>query len=319
MYHQQGLGGKKRDLQEFKLKKPPKPKKNKSKPHQYVVYKFNASRRGYRIYNLMQETILFQYPDEKTSYYNGNMTIHNPNPMSYQSVNGSSIFITSAYARSGAQPENRTWYNISQDEFFANNPMSTPATNTSLINPFKFISITGWLGEPLIDKPLHCCLLLKNRSVVSYLNRRRMMWYQVRRQPLFATKTYCPIPPELASEQPIGTSLSLPEHDCYQKTFMKIQYPQAREQNTLAFCAKIAYGSLHADRLIEWLEVQRYIGVDKVMIYFYNLNTETMHVLKQYMEEGFVELQPFDFPLPGRHAPCADPENSARGVLTMFL
>ena len=291
VYREQ-LAGKKQSL--------PKPKKNKSKPIQYVIYKFNRSLKGYKIKTFKHEIILFQYPDEQTSFYNGNMTIHNPNPMSYHSVDGSNIYITSAYARYGAEPENRTWYNISHGELrdYGTNPTTLP--NSSMSDTIKFISITGWMAEPLIDKPLHCCLLLKNQSVISYLNPRRMMWYQVRRQPLFAAKSYCPIPLELTPQRPVGASLSLPEYDCYLRMFMQIQYSEIRRRNTLAFCAKIAYGGLPANRLIEWLEIQRYVGVDKVMIYYYNLNNVTMRVLKGYVDEGFVTLQPFDFPQPGR-------------------
>ena len=247
----------------------------------------------------MQKSILFQHLDEKTSFYNGNISIHNPNPMSYHTVFGSPIYLTSVHGRYGVEPENMTFYNASNKLYMDSISYMSGFYNMPLTRTVNFISITGWMHDSLLQEDLKCCLLLKNQSVVSYLNRRRMIWYQVKKQPLFATKSYCPIPPELRSEKPIGASLSLPPYDCYLRIFMKIQYPEIRKRNSLAFCAKIAYGALPADRLIEWLETQRFIGVDKVMIYYYNLNSDAMNVLNTYMKEGLVDLQPFDFPQPG--------------------
>ena len=270
--------------------------KNKTKTEQYIVYKFNRTTRTYKMNDFVRNSILFQNDNDMSSFYTGNMSIHNPNPGSYHTVPGSPIYLTSAHGRFGSEPENMTFYNGSfkhlyNDMLFFNNSGSTKG----LVN---FISLTGWMHESLLQEEMQCCLLLKNQSVVSYMNERRMIWYQVRKQPLFATKSYCQIPRELQAEKPVGASLSLNPYGCNLRIFMKIQYPEIRKRGSLGFCAKIAYGTLSPNRLIEWLELHRFVGVDKVMIYYYNLNTEAMSVLRQYVEEGFVGLQPFDIPQP---------------------
>lgn len=51
-------------------------------------------------------------------------------------------------------------------------------------------------------------------------------------------------------------------------------------------CAKIAYGSVDAQKLIEWFEVNRLLGVDKVYIHTYKLNNLAMKVLEYYESIG---------------------------------
>ena len=275
-----------------------KNKKNKTKSVQYIVYKFNQTTKRYRMKDFVRKSILFQHENDKSSFYNGNMSIHNPNPMSYHTVLGSPIYLISAHGRFGSEPENITFYNGSFKHLYNDMLFSNSSYTGSTAGLVNFISHTGWMHESLLQEELKCCLLLKNQSVLSYMNERRMIWYQVKKQPLFATKSYCPIPTELQSEKPIGASLSLSPYDCFLRIFMKIQYPEIRKRGSIAFCAKIAYGPLPANRLIEWLELQKFVGVDRVMIYFYNLNSAVMRVLKMYMDEGFVDLQPFDIPQP---------------------
>ena len=270
--------------------------KNKNKTEQYIIYKFNQTSNTYKINDFVRKSILFQNENDMSSFYTGNMSIHNPNPGSYHTVYGAPIYLTSAHGRFGNEPENKTFYNGSHKNLYSE--MFFSNTSGSTKGQVNFISLTGWMHESLLQEELLCCLLLKNQSVVSFTNQRRMIWYQVRKQPLFATKSYCPIPPELQPEKPIGASLSLPPYGCNLRMFLKIQYPEIRKPGSLAFCAKIAYGTLSPNSLIEWLELHRFVGVDRVMLYYYNLNFEAMSVLKHYVQEGFVGLQPFDIPQP---------------------
>lgn len=272
-----------------------KEKKNKTKTDQYVIYKFPKRVPELTVKDYVLKSNLFQHKDDLTSFYNGNISIHNPNPMAYHTVFGTPIYIISAHGRTGAQPENMTFYNGSFKDLYTKSLFP----NVSAVRPVTFISITAWMNESLLQEDLNCCLLLKNQSVMSARNRRRMLWYQVKKQPLLATKSYCSVPRKLQSDKIIGASISLPPYDCDLRVFMKVQYPEIRKRGSLAFCSKIAYGPLGAERLIEWLELQRFVGVDRVMIYFYNLNIDAMRVLRKYKRDGFVDLQPFDYPQPG--------------------
>jgi len=62
------------------------------------------------------------------------------------------------------------------------------------------------------------------------------------------------------------------------------------DQRSLAVCVPVAFGSLDARFLIEWIEMQRLLGVQLIVIYNLNVNGSGLDVLRRYDDEGFVEL-----------------------------
>lgn len=81
--------------------------------------------------------------------------------------------------------------------------------------------------------------------------------------------------------------------------YIKVDTPKKSESG-LAVCGKVSYGKLDAKRLVEWFEVQRLLGVDKVLTYTYKLNTQAMNVLDYYESIGYAEIiRDFDFPFKG--------------------
>ncbi|ELU04131.1 hypothetical protein CAPTEDRAFT_219582 [Capitella teleta] len=63
----------------------------------------------------------------------------------------------------------------------------------------------------------------------------------------------------------------------------------------LAVCVKGIWGSLDANKLIEWLEFNRLLGVQKVVFYDVMLTGEAVKVVEHYAQSGFVTIERFDF------------------------
>lgn len=227
-----------------------------------------------------QKYYLYRHPSKMSSSYNGNITKHVNNPGAYSIASEKNIYIMSAFARNLVQvPSGKTHFK-----------QPDPSKEA------RHIVLVGWLNYTLFNSTLQCCLLLGNDSVVCSLNTKRLIWTQVNKQPLMATKFSCPVPRPLLGVQIKGATLSLPEEKCENKKFMAVEYLKKKSKDSIAVCAKIIYGNMSAQRLIEWFEIQKYVGVDKVLMYYYNLNSEAMGVLLHYYKEGFVDLRPFDFP-----------------------
>ncbi|KAL4228494.1 hypothetical protein ACF0H5_011542 [Mactra antiquata] len=64
----------------------------------------------------------------------------------------------------------------------------------------------------------------------------------------------------------------------------------------IGICAKVAYGNLDARRLVEWFEVHRLFGVDMIIAYSYNLNSQARKVFSYYEKLGISKLFDFDIP-----------------------
>ncbi|KAL4220649.1 hypothetical protein ACF0H5_021045 [Mactra antiquata] len=236
-----------------------------------------------------QKYYLYRHPTKMVSKYNGNITIHVKNPGAYSVGLEQTIYLMSAFSR---------------------NLVQMPKGNTRFKQPdpgkeVRHVVLVGWLGYQNINDTLRCCLLLGNDTIVSFINQKRLVWTQVNKQPLMAVKFFCDLPKELYGEKVKGACISLHDENCLNKKFVAIEFLKKQPKDSLAVCSKIAYGQLSAQRLIEWLEIQKLVGVDKVLTYYYNLNSEAMKVLLHYYKEGFVDLRPFDYP---------DAENNTRYV-----
>ena len=70
-----------------------------------------------------------------------------------------------------------------------------------------------------------------------------------------------------------------------------------RKPGGLAVCAKVAYGeALNPHKLVEWVEVQRLLGVDRIQLFESNNNEEVYRVLNHYKQTGLIDLLPYKLP-----------------------
>lgn len=67
--------------------------------------------------------------------------------------------------------------------------------------------------------------------------------------------------------------------------------PPAARLHNVAVCSSCTYGSgVNPLRLIEWLEMQRLLGVELVGIHLFNVTGPALDVFLKYAAEGFVDL-----------------------------
>lgn len=74
-----------------------------------------------------------------------------------------------------------------------------------------------------------------------------------------------------------------------------------RIKQDIAICVQASYGQLDWHRIVEWLELQRILGVSRVGVYDHALDPgRGLEVLRHYEAEGMVELRKTDpLPIPG--------------------
>ena len=65
----------------------------------------------------------------------------------------------------------------------------------------------------------------------------------------------------------------------------------------LALCLKCAHGVVNATFLVEWIEFNRLLGVEKFIVYDTAIHGPARRVLHHYESLGIVEVIPFHFPL----------------------
>ncbi|CAG2214757.1 unnamed protein product [Mytilus edulis] len=79
--------------------------------------------------------------------------------------------------------------------------------------------------------------------------------------------------------------------------YVQVTLPLGANDTTIAICSLISYRSQDAAILIEWFEAQRLLGVDKILTYTQELNSDALRVLDYYESIGLAEvIREFDMP-----------------------
>lgn len=157
------------------------------------------------------------------------------------------------------------------------------------------VTINLWDGSQ--NKQFSCCLFkngLKTNSfqVAAYI--KNNYGYST----LAARQYRCPIPRNMGNITDVG--MIEKEKPCSPTMeTVKMIYPE-RHKNSFAICAKIAYNKLSPQRLIEWFEYQRVMGVDKILTMVQYLNADAYKVLQYYKKIELLDLDTFPSPLPGK-------------------
>ena len=74
---------------------------------------------------------------------------------------------------------------------------------------------------------------------------------------------------------------------------IKIQYPMnkgKKPEHEFGICVPITFGNIDPYRIIEWVEMHRFLGVTVINVYHSAVSHKTMAVLKYYEREGIVKL-----------------------------
>lgn len=71
---------------------------------------------------------------------------------------------------------------------------------------------------------------------------------------------------------------------------------KSEEDESIAVCLKIVYGTVNNRNFIAYLEFLRVMKVDKVFMFSYNITEETNAVIEHYVKLGLVDRRPYNYP-----------------------
>jgi hypothetical protein len=155
--------------------------------------------------------------------------------------------------------------------------------------------------KPPVRK-LYCQIWFADRNepvivkAIEYFNILPRYWEEIFDDLLYAYLITCPVPREFRPQQPIFVSLV--EKECDRATnILTVYYNQptvAHKKDRFAVCVKtVDYH--HKDvspRLIEWIELARLLGANKIFFYILRAHENMTKVLEHYRQEGLVEVVP---------------------------
>lgn len=111
-----------------------------------------------------------------------------------------------------------------------------------------------------------------------------------------AMQFVCRVPLSSLSSAPSYVTLTSSSCSSDMSDYLPLIHP-TRVPGGLALCGKIAHsGGLHPEKVIEWFEVQRILGVDKILIYDLGNPQNLTRVFKYYQNLGILDLQPYELP-----------------------
>ena len=184
--------------------------------------------------------------------------------------------------------------------------LSSAVINSSTWSPLDVIHVYASMYDAVLRYTnVSCCLKFKGKSTFDYFK----VPVKVTKSPLkkqTISSYFYACPSTKPGVIPYGVGITVDALSCSEEdhvTYMYIQpmVPQKQLSGvTMALCNKVAYGSLRAELIIEWMETYRYLGVDKVVSYFLDeLNDAAQKVLFYYSSIGFVDLFKVQFAMEG--------------------
>ena len=188
-----------------------------------------------------------------------------------------------------------SFYQIGKLRIFLQRPFYDERFNQRI---FRFF---GMHDKNILDEPLWCTFLANLESDKENLTRQTV---RMRRYIIF------PEWPNMDSKSHAysyecnvtGYHVNMDPIEIYpygQKYAVKIpiQIVRTRKAEDFALCLKGTFGLLNPIRLVEWIEFNRYLGVEKFIIYDMAIQGVARRVLKYYQLAGLVEVVPYRFPL----------------------
>lgn len=178
----------------------------------------------------------------------------------------------------------------------------TSAMYTNLSSCVKYqnvIIVNGWENN-VKNKNFICCLRLKNENNLAFVSNQKLSsaWAHM---PLRRIQYKCPVPEGNIWIDHVSIvndlNATCPEDLSY---FVKVSLPLMSKGSNIAICSLISYRSQDAALLVEWFEAQRLLGVNKIVTYTQDLNSDAIRVLDYYESIGLVHvIHEFDMPKKG--------------------
>lgn len=189
-----------------------------------------------------------------------------------------------------------TWY---EDEV-KNFPifiLSAVGSNTTSHGYAKSeVKLNGWTVRRFENTAFKCCILLISSFRYEYLHPYTMKGRNYTE--LSASQITCPLNAPLHHVR--GVTLSRVESECPRKmtSYLKPYIPQKIDiEESFAICLKLLYGQVNNEYFKNWIEYNIEIGVDKIVMFTYNISDSTTNLLKKYIKLGYIEKRPFEIPM----------------------
>ena len=173
-------------------------------------------------------------------------------------------------------------------------------------NTLEGIALNLWEEQVYRDRNMFCCFLSQGGWIHKTPVTRKSMFLN---NSLTAVQVFCETGKNAQlknSTRPVGVMLTYAIDNCPMdiSNYATVQYTRpCLLEVCIAICAKIAYGYVNPEMVVEWMEYYKYMGVNHVVVFTFNLTADALTVLKFYEKQDFVEVLPFDFPAKGI-SPC---------------
>ena len=153
------------------------------------------------------------------------------------------------------------------------------------------------------SKPnIFCCIEYKPKQKTFIIRKAaRNIWVH----PVNVTqRTYfldCPNVRHLKKDIARRVGITVSNSTCKENISLTSIFLPYKEQGVkIAIGTQVAFGNIDPELIIEWLEAHLYLGVDKVISYYYRtLNSKALSVLRYYHNLGVLDLYRFDPPVEG--------------------
>ena len=189
-------------------------------------------------------------------------------------------------------PNEQPFYRVnSNGDVFS---ISVIVTNLTDDNWWNTVVVNGWEALKHRRSRFKCCYLWDNGKIIPALANKT---YYKKGSRLSALQYRCPFGGNREGLK--GVSLEFSRSVCPGKNRTSYQVPyftSKQSKDSVALCAKIVYGNVSSQLLIDWLEYYKEMKVSKIVMFTYNVSAITQTILRYYEETGFVETHPFDFP-----------------------
>lgn len=163
------------------------------------------------------------------------------------------------------------------------------------------IMTAAWIHEPIMHSEIKCCVKYHNSTLTAIRAATIQPWFVEYGSELTVMIHYCKfyLDPKIIK----SISLELAGKQCsgIDDRYVVPNILTVPKRHHIGLCGKLIYGNIDGDRLIEWFEFLKLVGVDHVIAYPYNITSQyAKKVLQHYQADGLLQLVPgFDFPEKG--------------------
>ncbi|KAL3841813.1 hypothetical protein ACJMK2_019914 [Sinanodonta woodiana] len=231
----------------------------------------------------------------ENAYFCRNVTESSSSSQSYMAVNLTELIENFMKFKSGKDIYTRVMH---ADIFiYSAIGLNNTDTNNQSTIPWTNFGLAAWKHLKVPETNLSCCFLYQNGIILNFKLRQISTFFKSYVQ---SFRFECTNPNPMS--KPRGVTLIVTEHTCSTdiSTYVAPVFPYRQPgNNTLALCAKVAFGNLNAALTVEWLEYNKNMGVDKIAVFVSNLSSTTSGILEHYQKSGFLEIHPFDLPMLG--------------------